>query len=107
MRHWLVKSEPFKYSWDQFVKDKITFWDGVRNYGARNNMKAMKKGAAMVALGTPLVAVRRTGAPRAPPAAAAASASGKLPPKATYTTGVDTSNVLMAINAAVSYRLAP
>ncbi len=44
MNYWLVKSEPFKYSWDQFVKDKKTFWDGVRNYGARNNMKAMKKG---------------------------------------------------------------
>lgn len=44
MAHWLVKSEPFKYSWDQFVKDKQTFWDGVRNYAARNNLKAMKKG---------------------------------------------------------------
>lgn len=44
MPHWLVKSEPFKYSWDQFTKDKQTFWDGVRNYGARNNLKAMKKG---------------------------------------------------------------
>ena len=44
MPHWLIKSEPFKYSWDQFVKDKKTFWDGVRNYGARNNLKAMKKG---------------------------------------------------------------
>ena len=44
MSYWLVKSEPFKYSWDQFVADKKTFWDGVRNYGARNNLKAMKKG---------------------------------------------------------------
>jgi predicted RNA-binding protein with PUA-like domain len=44
MAYWLVKSEPFKYSWDQFVKDKKTFWDGVRNYAARNNLKAMKKG---------------------------------------------------------------
>ncbi len=44
MAYWLVKSEPFKYSWDQFVKDKQTFWDGVRNYGARNHMQAMKKG---------------------------------------------------------------
>ena len=44
MNYWLVKSEPFKYSWDQFVKDKKTFWDGVRNYAARNNMKEMKKG---------------------------------------------------------------
>src|SRR5690606_7940001 len=42
--YWLVKSEPFKYSWDQFVKDKKTIWDGVRNYGARNNLVAMKKG---------------------------------------------------------------
>jgi predicted RNA-binding protein with PUA-like domain len=44
MKHWLVKSEPFKYSWEQFTKDKRTFWDGVRNYQARNNLKAMKKG---------------------------------------------------------------
>ncbi len=44
MPHWLIKSEPFKYSWDQFVKDKQTHWDGVRNYAARNNLKAMKKG---------------------------------------------------------------
>ncbi len=44
MAYWLVKSEPFKYSWDQFVADKKTFWDGVRNYAARNNLKAMKKG---------------------------------------------------------------
>lgn len=44
MKYWLVKSEPFKYSWEQFVKDKKTFWDGVRNYAARNNMKAMSKG---------------------------------------------------------------
>ena len=44
MAYWLVKSEPFKYSWDQFVADKKTFWDGVRNYGARNNLKAMKNG---------------------------------------------------------------
>lgn len=44
MNHFLVKSEPFKYSWDQFVADKETFWDGVRNYQARNNLIAMKKG---------------------------------------------------------------
>lgn len=44
MNYWLVKSEPFKYSWDQFVTDKKTVWDGVRNYLARNNMRAMKKG---------------------------------------------------------------
>jgi predicted RNA-binding protein with PUA-like domain len=44
MNYWLVKSEPFKYSWDRFVKDGITFWDGVRNYGARNNLRLMKMG---------------------------------------------------------------
>ena len=44
MAYWLVKSEPFKYSWDQLVKDKNTMWDGVRNYAARNNLNAMKKG---------------------------------------------------------------
>lgn len=44
MNYWLIKSEPFKYSWDQFVKDKKTFWDGVRNYGARNNLRDMQKG---------------------------------------------------------------
>ncbi|MCB0700368.1 MAG: EVE domain-containing protein [Chitinophagales bacterium] len=44
MKYWLMKSEPFKYSWEQFVKDKKTFWDGVRNYAARNNMKEMEKG---------------------------------------------------------------
>jgi predicted RNA-binding protein with PUA-like domain len=44
MAHWLIKSEPVKYSWDKFVEDKQTYWDGVRNYQARNNLKAMKKG---------------------------------------------------------------
>lgn len=44
MAYWLIKSEPSTYSWDQLVKDKQTFWDGVRNYAARNNLKAMKKG---------------------------------------------------------------
>ena len=44
MTYWLVKSEPFVYSWDQFVKDKSTRWDGVRNYSARINLRAMKKG---------------------------------------------------------------
>jgi predicted RNA-binding protein with PUA-like domain len=44
MAHWLVKSEPFKYSWDQFIKDKQTFWDGVRNYAARNNLRSMRIG---------------------------------------------------------------
>ena len=43
MAYWLVKSEPSVYSWDQFVKDKQTFWSGVRNYAARINLRAMKK----------------------------------------------------------------
>jgi len=42
--YWLMKSEPFKYSWDDLVKDGQTYWDGVRNYEARNNLAAMKKG---------------------------------------------------------------
>ncbi|MES2265609.1 MAG: EVE domain-containing protein [Bacteroidota bacterium] len=41
---WLVKSEPFKYSWEKFNKEGRTFWDGVRNYQARNNLKMMKEG---------------------------------------------------------------
>jgi predicted RNA-binding protein with PUA-like domain len=44
MNYWLVKSEPFKYSWDDFVREGKSVWDGVRNYQARNNLKAMKKG---------------------------------------------------------------
>jgi len=44
MNYLLVKQEPSKYSWEQFVQDKETYWDGVRNYQARNNLKAMKKG---------------------------------------------------------------
>ena len=44
MNYFLVKSEPFKYSWEQFNKDGRTFWDGVRNYQARNNIKLMKEG---------------------------------------------------------------
>lgn len=44
MNYWLAKSEPDCYSWDQFVTDGETFWDGVRNYAARNNMREMKKG---------------------------------------------------------------
>ncbi len=44
MNYWLVKSEPFKYSWTKFNDDKRTFWDGVRNYQARNNLKGMKEG---------------------------------------------------------------
>jgi predicted RNA-binding protein with PUA-like domain len=44
MAYWLIKSEPFKYSWDQLEKDKQTTWDGVRNYAARLHLRAMKKG---------------------------------------------------------------
>ena len=44
MSHWLVKSEPSAYSWDQLVKEKQTAWTGVRNYAARINLRAMKKG---------------------------------------------------------------
>jgi len=44
MNYWLMKSEPSTYSWDDLVKDKKTTWDGVRNFQARNNLKAMKKG---------------------------------------------------------------
>lgn len=42
--YWLVKSEPHKYSWDKFTQDGKTYWDGVRNYQARNNLKEMKVG---------------------------------------------------------------
>ena len=42
--YWLVKQEPTKYPFEQLVKDKKTTWDGVRNYQARNNLQAMKKG---------------------------------------------------------------
>lgn len=44
MNYWLVKTEPSTYSWDDLVRDKKAVWDGVRNYQARNNLKAMKKG---------------------------------------------------------------
>ncbi|WP_340586323.1 EVE domain-containing protein [Erythrobacter alti] len=42
--HWLIKSEPFKYSWDDLNRDGETIWDGVRNHRAANNLKAMKVG---------------------------------------------------------------
>ncbi|HWZ21308.1 MAG TPA: EVE domain-containing protein [Cytophagaceae bacterium] len=44
MNYWLVKSEPFKYPFDQLLTDKNVVWDGVRNYAARNNLREMKKG---------------------------------------------------------------
>ena len=42
MAYWLMKSEPGNWSWDDQVKDGVAEWDGVRNYQAANNMKAMK-----------------------------------------------------------------
>jgi predicted RNA-binding protein with PUA-like domain len=44
MKYWLAKSEPSKYSWDDLVADGSTYWDGVRNYQARNNLAAMQVG---------------------------------------------------------------
>lgn len=44
MAYWLIKSEPGTWSWEDQKRDKTTYWDGVRNYQASNNMKAMKKG---------------------------------------------------------------
>ena len=46
--YWLVKSEPESYSWATFVKDGRTAWTGVRNFTARNNLRAMKKGDAVL-----------------------------------------------------------
>jgi predicted RNA-binding protein with PUA-like domain len=43
MAHWLVKSEPAAYSWEQLVKDKKTRWDGIRSYASRIHLNAMKK----------------------------------------------------------------
>lgn len=43
-QYWLVKSEPFKYSWDNFVAEGQTMWNGVRNYAARNNLRNMAIG---------------------------------------------------------------
>ncbi len=44
MAYWLIKSEPFLYSIDQLQRDKVTGWEGVRNYAARNHLRSMKKG---------------------------------------------------------------
>ena len=43
-RHWLIKSEPAAYSWDDLVRDGETLWDGIRNHRAANNLRTMKKG---------------------------------------------------------------
>ena len=44
MKHWMVKQEPDTYPWEQFVRDKGTAWTGVRNFQARNNLRAMRQG---------------------------------------------------------------
>lgn len=44
MNYWLVKSDPETYNWDDFIKEKETSWDGIRNYAARIHLKSMKKG---------------------------------------------------------------
>jgi len=44
MAHWLMKSEPGVYAWDDLVRDKATEWDGVRNPTARQHLRAMNKG---------------------------------------------------------------
>ncbi len=44
MNYWLMKTEPSTFSWEDLVRDKKAVWDGVRNFQARNNLKAMKKG---------------------------------------------------------------
>jgi predicted RNA-binding protein with PUA-like domain len=44
LNHWLVKSEPASYAWETFVKDRRAAWTGVRNFQARNNLRAMRKG---------------------------------------------------------------
>jgi predicted RNA-binding protein with PUA-like domain len=44
MQYWILKSEPATYSWETFLKEKKTFWNGVRNYQARNNLAKMKVG---------------------------------------------------------------
>ena len=44
MKYWLIKSEPFKYSWDQMVEDGSTYWDGVRSYAARIFLNEMEVG---------------------------------------------------------------
>jgi len=44
MAYWLMKSEPSSYSWQQLVKERRTFWSGVRNFQASSNLKAMKNG---------------------------------------------------------------
>lgn len=44
MSYWIIKSDPESYDWEQMKKDKVTCWDGIRNYQARNNLRLMKEG---------------------------------------------------------------
>ncbi len=44
MSFWLIKTEPSTYSWDDLVKERRTWWTGIRNFQARNNLRAMRKG---------------------------------------------------------------
>lgn len=44
MNYWLIKSDPETYGWKEFSADGSTRWDGIRNYAARNHLRAMKKG---------------------------------------------------------------
>jgi predicted RNA-binding protein with PUA-like domain len=48
MAYWLIKSEPYEYSYDQLLQDGSTRWDGIRNYMARNNLRDMKKGDTLL-----------------------------------------------------------
>lgn len=48
MNHWLVKTEPTSYSWEQFVKDGGTAWTGVRNFAARLHLRAMRQGDSVL-----------------------------------------------------------
>ena len=48
MHHWLVKSEPGTFSYERLEKEGMACWDGVRNYAARNHLKLMKKGDAVL-----------------------------------------------------------
>jgi predicted RNA-binding protein with PUA-like domain len=65
MNYWLVKQEPEDYSWADFVKDKKTAWTGVRNFQARNNLRAMEKGDPVLfyhsGTGKEIVGVSRVG----------------------------------------------
>ncbi len=44
MKYWLIKTEPGTYAWADLLRDRKTYWDGVRNYQARNNIRAMEPG---------------------------------------------------------------